>query len=188
MPDDSFPNPKIVYTILQCLDLIETDDADEVQLKKLESTLKVYQEECKSSGYDECKTLIGKILDKWYSKSAMIKTDYRDFGGIHDNQRNFENLIKSQKKRHREENDYDDEDDEEPVIKKRQKKIGGSEGLQSSSGSGLTKMERLQRDSEGFKGGNTQQKDVFKKLLNSLKKGKKKTATKSKMHTVKLDF
>ena len=114
MPDDSFPNPKIVLTILNCLDFIDINEEDEEQLGKLESSLKVYKDQCKSSAYDECNALVNKILDKWYSKKAQIKTNYLNYDGIHEKQRKFENLIKSEKKRYRDEHGYDEDEDEEP--------------------------------------------------------------------------
>lgn len=120
MPDGSYPNQKVVATILQCLDLIDVNDEDRDELQKLESILEVYRDDCKSPAYEDCRRLAIKILDKWYSKRNQIVTDYSHFQEIDTQQKRFEKLIENEKKRFKER----DDDDEEPKAKKRQRKIG----------------------------------------------------------------
>ena len=82
MPDGSYPNQKIIATILECLDLIDVNDEDREDKQKLESVLEVYRDDCKSAAYEECRKLAVKLLDKWYSKRNAIVTDYTNFQDI----------------------------------------------------------------------------------------------------------
>lgn len=100
MPDGSYPNQKIVLTILQCLDLIDIHEEDQGdQLKDLEQMLKVYKDSS-SATYEECRKLATVILNKWRSKWYSVTTNYRYFQD-QDNlaQRKFESLIENEKKK-----------------------------------------------------------------------------------------
>ena len=156
MPDGSLPNQKIVMTILQALDLIDVNEEDRPQLKDLEDDLSFYKDEVKFAAYENCRELAGKILDKWYSQRHHITTTYKHFSGQNDTQKQFENLIQSEKKRYRDENpDADEEEDEdEPKNKKKQKK----EGMSNSSQSKLLQQQAFIIDSQkGSRGADTKQ-------------------------------
>lgn len=77
MPDESFPNHKIVNTILQCVDRLKIDD-DTLSETDLENSLSLYsnQNDKLSNAYNECRTLAKSILNKWYRARYNIKTSY----------------------------------------------------------------------------------------------------------------
>ena len=107
-------------------------------MRDLEKQLKFYKTNCKHSSYDDCKQLAGSILDKWYAQWNEITTNYRHFKGAAESQKQFEQMLENERKRHkaekkgREQNNEDDEEEEEarePVVKKKQR----VEGMQASS-------------------------------------------------------
>lgn len=159
--------------------MINIGKEDRDQQKKLEEDLAYYKDYCNNAAYDECRQLASKILDKWYSQRHQIKTTYANFRGKQEAQKQFENLIESEKKRYRRENQDDDEEEDEPKNKKKQKMDSNQFRIQQQA---------LMIDSQKNIADN-KQKDVFKKIINSLKKSKKSTkSTKSNMKLVKLDF
>lgn len=66
MPDDTYPNPKIVLCILQQLDRLELKSEDLEQSAHIEDALKLYSAGIEgSSGYGESADLARTIMNKW---------------------------------------------------------------------------------------------------------------------------
>ena len=70
MSDDPvvYPNQKIVYTILQCIDRLPTEKDDETTLKPI---LELYMRGAGGQAYEESHILANAILNKWYSKKKF---------------------------------------------------------------------------------------------------------------------
>lgn len=113
--------------------------------------------------------MLNRILDKWQSTLLKIKTNYKKYEGKHQKQVDFEYLIRNEKKRFREELE-NEADDEDVNAAKRQRKAENDGVL-----TGVKKLNKLiiHEDKEKGTGQSLKKPDVFKKMMNNLKKGKK---------------
>ena len=53
MPDDTYPNPKIIYCILGCIDRLPITK-DELEGNDLEKAINMYKENAAGPGYGNC--------------------------------------------------------------------------------------------------------------------------------------
>jgi len=65
MPDETFPNSKIILCIMGCIDRLPINQ-DLVAESDLERILELYKEGIPGTGYQAAQTLAKNILNKWY--------------------------------------------------------------------------------------------------------------------------
>ena len=75
MPDKSYPNPKIVMCILNCINRLPITSGYLSECR-LEDSLEIYKDGDPGSGYNECQVLAKNILNNWYRAKEGIQTTY----------------------------------------------------------------------------------------------------------------
>lgn len=75
MPDDTYPNAKIIMTIMDCIERLPIDQ-QLVAESDLERILEVYKRGITDPGYAQCQQLAKNILNKWYRNKYGIETTY----------------------------------------------------------------------------------------------------------------
>lgn len=65
MPDKTYPNPKIVMCILNCINRLPITSGYLSECR-LEDSLELYKDGDPGSGYNECQMLAKNILNNWY--------------------------------------------------------------------------------------------------------------------------
>lgn len=78
LPDYTYPNPKIVLSILGIVERMDISD-QENGFKNLERQIKLYNKPRSQElhdGYSECQKLAQNILNKWYRVQHEINTKY----------------------------------------------------------------------------------------------------------------
>lgn len=68
MPDGSYPNPKIVQAVMNCIDKLPIKQ-DEREGSEIENALDIYSEGNIGVGYNQCTQLAKDILNKWYRQT-----------------------------------------------------------------------------------------------------------------------
>ena len=75
MPDNTWPNPKIVMCILNCIDRMNIDNSVR-EGSELERVVEIYKQNQPGAGYGPCQAISKNILDRWYRSQYNIKVDY----------------------------------------------------------------------------------------------------------------
>ena len=75
MPDGTYPNPKIVMTILGCIDRLPIT-SEYIEECDIEQILNIYKESVPGAGYLQCGQAARNILNKWYRQKNAIQTAY----------------------------------------------------------------------------------------------------------------
>jgi len=75
MPDETFPNSKIIKCVLGCIDRLPISQ-DLLAESDLERKLEIYKEGHPGVGYQTCQVLAKSILNKWYRNKYGIQTTY----------------------------------------------------------------------------------------------------------------
>jgi len=118
LPDETFPNKKIVLCIMGCIDRLpisegELDGAERVS--DIERTLEVYKNGYAGAGYNDCQTLAKSILNKWYRKRFNIQTTYDSEGRFDKGWRSLQMQLDRERQR---EVEADEDEEEEPARKR----------------------------------------------------------------------
>ena len=71
MPDNTYPNQKIILSIMGCIDRLPISQ-DQLKDTDLENSLEVYRNGQAGPGYIECQRLAKSIMDKWYREKYHI--------------------------------------------------------------------------------------------------------------------
>lgn len=83
LPDDTYPNQKIVMTILNCIDRLPITQ-DHLRDTDIEKILEIYKQGSGGNSYVECQRISKVILDKWYRDRYAIETTYDAAGRFDD--------------------------------------------------------------------------------------------------------
>ena len=75
MPDGTYPNIKIVMTILGCIDRLPIT-SEYIEESDIEHILNIYKDGDPGPGYVHCGTVARNILNKWYRQKNAIQTAY----------------------------------------------------------------------------------------------------------------
>jgi len=117
LPDNSFPNAKIVICILQCLDRLPITRDNLEECPDLEQYVEIYRRGDPGLSHKDSQALSKNILNKWYREKDGIQTTY-DKEGAYD--RGWRRLQK-QLDRERIHKENEDSDHEASHKRKRQK-------------------------------------------------------------------
>jgi|TARA_B110001450_G_C17515436_1_gene438251 hypothetical protein len=98
MPDQTFPNQKIVLTILKCIQNFNIVD-DDLKESDLVTTLQIYKNGEAGTGYKECQTLVQSLLNNWFRSKNNIQTIYDKEGGFDDGYRILYKQVEKQKRK-----------------------------------------------------------------------------------------
>jgi len=71
MPDGTYPNPKIVMTILGSIDRLPIT-SEYIEECDIEQILNIYKEGEPGAGYLPCGSAARNILNKWYRQKNAI--------------------------------------------------------------------------------------------------------------------
>lgn len=71
MPDNTYPNQKIILCIMGCVDRLPISQ-DQLKESDLENSLEIYRNGQAGPGYVECQRLAKKIMDRWYREKFNI--------------------------------------------------------------------------------------------------------------------
>ena len=85
MPDETYPNQKIIMTILRCIDRLPISDSILKEAGDLKACIQIYREGDPGSGYKECQALARSILNKFNRQKYNIQTKYDAGGKFEDN-------------------------------------------------------------------------------------------------------
>lgn len=111
MPDQTYPNSKIVLCIMGCVDRL-TITRDYLAESDLEQTLEHYKDGYPGKGYAQCQQLAKSILNKWYRKKLDIATTYDPEGRFDEGWRDLQRTL--DKERSKVKRRDDDSEDEAP--------------------------------------------------------------------------
>jgi hypothetical protein len=98
LPDNTYPNQKIVHIILSCIDRLPVSQ-DHLKDCDLESSLCIYKDGDIGQSYLECKRLSKCILDKWHRDKYSIETTYDAAGNFDEGWRKFQTNLTTERKR-----------------------------------------------------------------------------------------
>lgn len=124
MPDETFPNQKIVHVILQCIDRLPIGTEYPQDCDDLEQALEVYKAGA-GPGYHECQDLAGNILNKWYREKNDIKTSYDKEGLYDDGWKKLQKQLNKERKPELRDEDSDDDVNSQIIKKQKLEKIQG---------------------------------------------------------------
>lgn len=101
MPDKTFPNQKIVFTILQCIDRLPISSDELTQIKELEQILEIYSSGVAGQGYSECANISQQILNKWSRDRYGIETRYDPAGHFDEGWENLQLQLDHERKKNK---------------------------------------------------------------------------------------
>lgn len=127
MPDNTYPNPKIVMCIMGCVDRLRITK-DLSSESDLEQTLGHYKDGCLGNGYNPCQQLAKNILNKWYRKTLDIATTYDAEGRFDEGWRDLQRVLDKERTKAKA-SKRDDSDDDASTDEN--KKKGGNENISS---------------------------------------------------------
>ena len=113
MPDDTYPNQKIILQILKCIDRLPITPEHLKEGGDLEGCIQIYREGDPGSGYKECQALAKIITNKFNKQKYGIRTDYDKQGRFEDNWRVLQRQIEGNKYEEAPQLVHDDEEDPE---------------------------------------------------------------------------
>ena len=78
LPDGSYPNAKIVHTILRCINRlnIRKDEIGEKEYHELESYVEMYKAGSGGASHKDCQSLARNILNSWYRHRDNVEMRY----------------------------------------------------------------------------------------------------------------
>jgi hypothetical protein len=97
MPDHSYPNQKIIMTILKCIDRLPITPEHLKEGGDLESCIQIYRDGDPGSGYRECQALAKSITNKFNKQKYGIRTEYDKQGRFEDNWKVLQMQIEGRK-------------------------------------------------------------------------------------------
>lgn len=115
MPDETFPNKKIILCIMGCVDRLPITEG-ELEGTDLERTLEMYRDGHAGVGYNECQSMAKNILNKWYRSRFNIQTTYDSEGRFDKGWRSLQQQLDRERTK-----EVDADEDEEEPSRKRQK-------------------------------------------------------------------